>query len=140
MVKRGVADLGNVIVLSSGRYIISTETLPGYFNKDQLQNVKLDASADIEIFANIIAKCLNITVRFAGEEPIDAFTRQYNETMKRVLPGKGIEFVEIPRVCKGDEVISASRVRKSLMEKKYEDIKRLVPLTTHKYLEMKYFE
>ncbi|MBA4685687.1 MAG: adenylyltransferase/cytidyltransferase family protein [Candidatus Galacturonibacter soehngenii] len=140
MVKRGVADLGNVIVLSSGRYIISTETLPGYFNKDQLQNVKLDASADIEIFANIIAKCLNITVRFAGEEPIDAFTRQYNETMKRMLPGKGIEFVEIPRICKGNEVISASRVRKLLKEKEYEYIKRLVPITTYKYLEMKYFE
>lgn len=139
MVKKGVEDLDNIIVLPSGKYIISTETLPGYFNKDDLQSVKLDASNDIDIFGNIIAKCLNITVRFAGEEPIDAFTRQYNETMKRMLPERGIEFIEIPRVCKEEQVISASRVRKLLKEKKYEEIKNLVPMTTYEYLEKKYF-
>lgn len=140
MVKRGVEDLENIAVLSSGRYIISSETLPGYFDKDNLQSVELNASKDIDIFGNIIAKCLNINVRFAGEEPIDAFTRQYNETMKRMLPERGIEFVEIPRVCKEEQVISASRVRKLLKEKKYEEISNLVPNTTYDYMKMKYFE
>jgi [citrate (pro-3S)-lyase] ligase len=140
MIKNVVADLEHITVLPSGRYIISTETLPGYFIKDALQNVKLDASKDLDIFGNIIAKSLNISVRFAGEEPIDAFTRQYNETMKRMLPERGVEFIEIPRVCKGDSVISASRVRKLMKEKKHEEIRKLVPMTTYDYLEKYYFQ
>ena len=35
LVRRGTADLTNVVVLPSGKYVISTETLPGYFDKEK---------------------------------------------------------------------------------------------------------
>ncbi len=97
MVKIGVSDLENVIVIPSGRYIISTETLPGYFEKEEHPNVNLDATDDLELFAGVIAKEFNISVRFVGEEPKDPFTEQYNREMERILPKFGISFYEIPR-------------------------------------------
>ena len=39
---------------------------------------------------------LMLKKRFAGEEPFDAVTRQYNESMKKILLENGMEFVEIP--------------------------------------------
>jgi citrate lyase synthetase len=38
----------------------------------------------------------------------------------------GIEFVEIPRIKTGDDIISASRVRKLIEEKKWEEIQLLI--------------
>lgn len=139
MVKQGVADLDKIAVLPSGRFIISTSTLPGYFDKDKLQYCNLDASEDIELFGSVIAKQFDIKVRFAGEEPLDQFTRQYNHAMSKSLPEYGIRFVEIPRKCSGNEVISASRVRACMKENNYDAIKELVPTTTYKYL-MKYYQ
>ena len=75
------------------------------------------------------------TVRFAGEEPMDNITRQYNQTMKEILPKHGIEFVEIPRKMMGDSVISASRVRALLKNGDFEEIRKIVPQTTFEYLE-----
>lgn len=97
MVKIGVSDLENVVVIPSGRYIISTETLPGYFEKEDHPNVNLDATDDLELFAGVIAKEFNISVRFVGEEPKDPFTEQYNREMERILPKFGVSFCEIPR-------------------------------------------
>ena len=63
MVKMGVADMKNVIVVPSGRYIISTETLPGYFEKEENPYVELDATEDMELFAGVIAKEFDISDR-----------------------------------------------------------------------------
>ena len=54
--------------------------------------------------------------------------------MARVLPEYGIEFVEIPRATIGGEAISASRVRKLLEEKQFDEIEPLVPQPTFEYL------
>ena len=70
----------------------------------------------------------------AGEEPTDNVTRQYNETMKRLLPRYGIEFCEIPRKTFGEEIISASKVREALQVGDFDKIKRLVPSSTLRYL------
>ena len=134
LVKRGVEDLPNVEVLPSGKFIISQTTFSGYFSKAELQDVAVDSSEDVEIFGREIAPTLGITIRFAGEEPLDNVTRQYNETMKKILPRYGVEFREIPRKNRGGEVISASRVRKALKEGDFDTIKNLVPETTLKYL------
>ncbi len=134
LVKRGTKDLKNVKVVPSGSYIISTATLPGYFEKDDLQEVSLDATMDLELYATQIAPFLKINARFAGEEPLDKFTCQYNEAMKMILPKYGIKFVEIPRKLMDDEPISASRVRKKLKERDFEGIKRMVPKATYDYL------
>ena len=86
LVKQGVKHISNVEVLPSGKFIISQQTFSGYFNKAGLQDVAVDSSEDVEIFGREIAPTLGITVRFAGEEPKDNVTRQYNETMKEILP------------------------------------------------------
>lgn len=92
----------------------------------------------MEIFARYIAPELGITKRFAGEEPTDKITKQYNEQMYIILKEFGIEFEEIPRKCCENEVISASKVRQLLKEKNWEEIKRMVPECTYEFLFEKY--
>ncbi|MBR4904210.1 MAG: hypothetical protein IKZ53_06030 [Selenomonadaceae bacterium] len=134
LVRQGVKHILNVEVLPSGKFIISQQTFSGYFNKAELQDVAVDSSEDVEIFAKEIAPTLGITIRFAGEEPKDNVTRQYNETMRRILPCYGIEFCEIPRKDFGDEPVSASSVREALKVGDFDKIKNLVPETTLNYL------
>ena len=138
LVKQGVKNFSNVEVLPSGKFIISQQTFSGYFNKAELQDVQVDSSEDVEIFGREIAPTLGITIRFAGEEPQDNVTRQYNETMKEILPRYGVEFCEIPRKTFGGEVISASTVRKALKVGDFDKIKNLVPPTTLLYLRGRY--
>lgn len=128
------SDLDNVVVIPSGNFIISSLTFSEYFNKSEMQERVIDSSLDVTIFAREIAPCLHITKRFAGEEPFDAVTNQYNETMKRILPEYGIEFVEIPRKKFGEDVISASYVRTLLEKKDFESIRPLVPAPVFDYL------
>lgn len=139
MVKLGVSDIDNVIVIPSGHYIISTQTLPGYFEKEKKPYADFDATEDLELFAGVIAKEMDISIRFAGEEPNDPFTRHYNLEMKRILPQYGIDFCEIKRIEKYGDVISASRVRKYMKENKYDKIKQLVIPKIYDYLEKYYF-
>ena len=134
LVRQGVKHIPNVEVLPSGKFIISQQTFSGYFNKAELQDVAVDSSEDVEIFGKEIAPELGITIRFAGEEPTDNVTRQYNETMKRLLPRYGIEFCEIPRKVLGEEIISASKVREALHAGDFNKIKKLVPSSTLRYL------
>lgn len=138
LVRQGTAHLKNVYVVPSGKMIISTVTFPGYFLKDTPEAVGLDTSLDVSIFGKYIAKAFHITTRFVGEEPFDIVTRNYNESMKRILPSYGIKLVIIPRKEMGDTAISASRVRKLLEEKNFAEIKELVPDTTYLYLRDRY--
>lgn len=138
LVKQGTADIENVIVLPSGEFMISEKTFAAYSNKANLQNEVIDASVDVEIFAKEIAPALGITVRFAGEEPLDNVTRQYNDTMKRILPRYGVAFEVIPRKEFNGAVISASRVRNLLSQKDFKGIAEIVPETTLKYLENRF--
>ena len=125
LIKQGVADLKNITVIPSGRYIISALTFPGYFYKENDNSAIIDSSNDIDIFGKYIAPTLNIKKRFVGEEPIDKVTKQYNETMKERLPLYGIECIEIERKKDDENVISASRVRKYLKEKQFEKNKTI---------------
>lgn len=134
MVKIGVCDLENVIVIPSGKYIISSGTLPGYFEKEDNPEAEFDATEDLEIFGKIIAKEFGIQIRFAGEEPSDQFTNRYNGFMRELLPKYGVEFCEIPRKELAGEVISASKVRECIRDKKYERLKKLVMPDIYNYL------
>lgn len=138
LVKAGTRDIPNVKVIPSGRFVLSSLTFSEYFNKSELQDRVIDTSLDVTVFAQEIAPCLHITKRFAGEEPFDAVTRQYNESMSRILPQYGIEFEEIPRMQTDGEPISASRVRRLLDEKRFDEIEKLVPETTLYYLREKF--
>ena len=134
LVKKGTAHLNNVVVLPSGKFIISATTFPGYFYKDGNKEIEVDTSFDIEIFGKYIAPALDIKIRFAGEEPNDFVTRKYNEEMEETLPKHNVEFIEIKRKEAGGQVISASLVRKLLEKRDFEKIKPLVPQDTFNYL------
>lgn len=134
LVQQGCASLRNVTVMPSGKFILSAETFPEYFTKESKKDITVDPSGDIHIFGKYIAKEFNISIRFVGEEPLDKITRQYNESMRTVLPKYGIQFIEIPRKEEGEGVISASRVRRLMQEGNFEEIKNLVPPTTLEFL------
>lgn len=138
LVRQGTQHLENVYVIPSGKMIISTVTFPGYFLKDTPEAVNLDTSMDVSIFGEYIAKAFHIKTRFVGEEPFDIVTRNYNESMKDILPRYGIKLVIIPRKENGGSAISASRVRKLLEKNNFEEIRALVPETTYMYLCDKY--
>ena len=138
LVKVGTSHLKNVKVLPSGQFIISTLTFSTYFDKENTDGATIDTSLDVETFGSQIAPCLNISVRFVGEEPLDPVTSLYNRSMKEILPKYGVELCEIPRREIDGEVISASRVRKCLEEKNWEEIRKLVPETTYSFLEANY--
>ena len=140
LVKEGVKKFSNVEVLPSGKFIISQQTFSGYFNKENLQDVAVDSSEDVEIFAREIAPTLGITIRFVGEEPEDTVTKSYNDTMKKILPQYGIEVAEIPRREINGEVISAKKVRAALKVGDFDKIKKLVPKTTLKFLRENFSE
>lgn len=135
MIQKGVNHLGNrVKVISSGNFIISNRTFPEYFAKTTLTEEKVDTTNDLALFGAVIAPALRITHRFIGEEPHCNVTKQYNETMKRILPPMGVEVHEIPRIEKDGKTISASLVRQLLKDNDWNIIKDFVPPTTHDYL------
>lgn len=139
MVKRGTANIENVVVVSSGKFIISSLTFPEYFMKDYVKEKNFDVSMDVETFCKYIAPPLNIKKRFAGEEPFDPVTKNYNENMSRILPEYGMEFCEIPRLALDKEhVINATEVRRLLKERDFESIDKYVPESTLEILKEKY--
>jgi len=139
MVKQGTSDLKNVVVVSSGKFIISSLTFPEYFMKDYVKEKNFDVSMDVETFCKHIAPPLHIKKRFAGEEPFDPVTLNYNENMRRILPKYGMEFCEIPRLeLDSERVINATEVRRLLKDRNFEAISEYVPQSTLTILKDKY--
>lgn len=139
MVYYGCKDIKNLTVTSGGKDVISSETFPEYFVKNELQDAEIVAYKDIERFGTIVAPRWCITKRFVGEEPLDNVTKQYNEQMKKYLPRFGIEICEIPRLTTADNIsISASKVRMLLKMKNWEAIRTLVPKSTYVFLKKTY--
>lgn len=137
MVRIGTKDIANVTVVPSGKYNISKNTFAQYFEKDKQIDKIESMEYDIRIFGEVIAKIMNISCRFAGEEPTDAVTRQYNETMRRILPQYDINFTEIPRLKlrkSGGCYISASMVREHLRQENWDALPDFLPETTVSYL------
>lgn len=140
MVENGVADLPNVVVTSSGKFMISSYTFPEYFMKDYVKEKDFDVTNDLELFCKYIAPPLHIKLRFAGEEPLDPVTLNYNENMRKILPCYGIEFCEIPRLALDENrVINATEVRRLLKEGNLDAIKEYVPQSTYDVLTESYF-
>ncbi|MBQ1329357.1 MAG: GNAT family N-acetyltransferase [Mogibacterium sp.] len=146
MIRRGTADIVNCHVYASDLYLISRATFPAYFIKDRAHAEEVRADLDIGFFAGCLAPALGITKRFVGCEPLDPVTRAYNERMRELLPQRGIEFEEIPRLTDGSgEYISAGRVRALMKEaaglsgqdreEVLDKIKALVPQTTFETIE-----
>lgn len=134
MVKKGTQDINNIKVVPSGQYSISKGTFAQYFEKDKKIDEIASMEYDVRIFCEVIAECMNISCRFVGEEPNDPVTRQYNETMKEILPQYDIKLDEIPRMKKGKTYISASRARECIAVGDWEGAADILPETTINYL------
>lgn len=134
MIQEGVRNLDNIMVVPSGEFILSKNNFKEYFSKQEDETLSINAEYDIHVFADYIAGQLHITHRFVGEEPEDKVTKAYNRAMKKILPPKGIAYVEIPRIMVNDEIVSASRVRKYLRDEEYSKAFALLPDTTVQYL------
>lgn len=133
MVKLGTADLKNVTVLPTGPYLISSATFPTYFLKDREQAVQVQCQLDIEIFLRHYVPHFGITHRYVGTEPLSPMTEQYNLALKR-LEDNGVALCELPRLEKEQAPVSASAVRALLEQGALEQLERLVPETTYRYL------
>lgn len=130
LVKEGLSEFKNVIIVPSGPYIISQATFPTYFLKEFNDYAKYYTNIDIRLFMKIMDK-LNIEKRFVGEEPYDKLTNYYNEQLRDNLEDK---LVVIERVKFDNHYISASRVRKLLSDENYKDIENYVPRNVYEFL------
>lgn len=127
IVAEEVSKFDNVILHRGNDYIISKNTFPTYFYKDEKTVLKAYSELDTKIFGRYFVKALNIKKRFVGSEDKDLVTKNYNDTMKKILPQYGVELIEIPRIESGGQVISASVVRKLLKERKLEEAYKYLP-------------
>lgn len=136
LVREGVADIGNVTVLDTSHYAVSSATFPTYFLKRNAPAARIQMELDLVLFASGIAPFFGITRRFAGTEPCCELTDCYNAAMQRILPLYGIELIEIERrqAADGSGVISASRVRELLTGNDRAALHVLVPETTLAFL------
>ncbi len=135
LAREGVEDLRNVVVHTTGSYLVSAATFPTYFIKDKERVDDIRCALDLKIFADYFAKACGITKRFVGTEPLSPVTNVYNRQMKEYLPKRGIEVIEIPRRELDGGVISASRVRALMKEGNLEEIRRLVPMSTFREIQ-----
>lgn len=137
MVTEGVKDINNVIVVPTGKFVISSMTFPDYFNKEDVYNPSMNVAYDFEIFINYIAPTLDLSNRFIGTEPFCKTTRAQHETMKETLPQKGISVIEIDRMENESGPISALKVREMIKNKEFAKLGSFLPKTTLALL-MKY--
>lgn len=130
MIVRGVAHINNVVVCDGSEYSISATTFPTYFLKSLSDASDTQMTLDIDLYRRHIAPALGVTVRFVGTEPDDPLTRRYNELMKSMLP----DVREVARLQQSGVAVSASRVRKAIVENHLAQAARLVPPTTVPYI------
>ena len=117
-VAEGTEDLPAVRLHETKDYLISSVTFPTYFIKEKARVEDVRCTLDLTVFADVFAKEMGITVRYVGTEPLDPVTARYNEIMKEMLPVKGIEVVEVPRLTIDGEIVSATKVREKLKKEK----------------------
>lgn len=144
LVKEGVSHLSNVTVFPGSEYIVSKATFPTYFLKEETLIEQSYMAIDLLLFRKYIAPTLSIHRRYVGTEPLSIITNAYNQAMMHWLKDEQIadepmiDVIEIPRITFSDEAISASRVRALLSQKKYQEIKQLVPPPTWSYITQHY--
>ncbi|MDR1705276.1 MAG: [citrate (pro-3S)-lyase] ligase [Clostridiales bacterium] len=134
LARDSVSDLKNVFVCPTGPYLVSYATLPDYFIKDKVMAKDINYGLDIALFAERFAKPLGIFRRYVGTEPSCVVTAGYNARMKELLPGYGIDVIEVQRREQNGQAVSASAVRALLAEGRLEEVRPLVPEAVYSYL------
>ncbi|MDR2522497.1 MAG: [citrate (pro-3S)-lyase] ligase [Synergistaceae bacterium] len=132
MVEQGCSDLNNVILHQTESYMVSSAVFPAYFLEDEESAIEAQARLDLVMFGKI-ARALNLSRRYVGEEPFSKVTHVYNEVMARELPLMGLELVVVPRAERSGHPISASLVRQLIHDGQLEAVRPLVPPSTFDY-------
>lgn len=127
MARAACADLPNVLVHSTGPYLVSSATFPTYFLKDKNQAGAAHCELDVRLFGERIAPALGITRRYVGSEPLCPVTAGYNARMKALLPEYGVQLIEIERKADAVGPVSASRVRALLEQGNADALASLLP-------------
>ncbi|MGT2888282.1 [citrate (pro-3S)-lyase] ligase [Streptococcus didelphis] len=133
LIKKATAHLDNLIYHETGPYLIGQASFPSYFQEDEESVILSQAQLDANIFSQI-AKTLQISRRYLGDEPNSLVTNHYNAVLAEYLPEHGIECLIIPRKHHKGKLISASTVRQYIKEGNLEAIQDLVPQSTYDFL------
>ena len=136
LIRQGVEELPNVVVIPGGKYLISAATFPGYFTREN-ETVTAQTRLDATLFAARIAPALGIKTRYAGEEPYCEVTDAYNKAMADIFPAYGLQLQVMARAEANGEAISASQVRAAIRRDDWPTVAELVPATTLAYLRSK---
>lgn len=142
LVRAGVAMLperDRIHVHPGSKYIVSKATFPTYFIKDRGIIDMAATAVDLRIFREHVAPALGITHRYVGNEPFCPVTRRYNLDMRHWLerPEPGyppVRVVEIPRLETDGRAISATEVRRRIVDGDILGLQELVPPTTFAYI------
>jgi len=143
LVEEGTAHLPNVVLLKGGPYVVSGATFPSYFLQNEAPDlvIRNQAELDVMIFARHIVPALGIDKRYVGTEPYSETTAAYNAAMKKILPARGVQVIEIERRAEGADAdgrpgyISATKVRRAIREGRLDSILGLLPECTRAYLQ-----
>ncbi|BCR35271.1 nucleotidyl transferase family protein [Mariniplasma anaerobium] len=130
ILKKTISHMKNVHILPSTDYIISRATFPTYFLKDE-QSMDVYTQLDVSIFKQYFMPIFEIDMRYVGQEPLDPLTDTYNKKLVNMLKG---QLTIIERITFEEKVISASYVRLLAKQKKYNELKLVVPHATYRFL------
>lgn len=134
LIKEGTNDLKNVHVVPGGNYIISSNTFPSYFLRQEDERLLEYSRLDAGIFGKYIAPVFNINKRYVGTEPYCNVTNCYNDALMEVLPSFDVEINIVERIEVDGLAVSASIVRELIKSDSWEEIKKLVPYSTYSFL------
>ena len=134
LVLRNIADMPQVLCLDAGPYMISSATFPSYFVPDDDEAILAHAGIDLKIFLRV-AEVLGIGARYVGEEKSSHVTAVYNHMMSRLLPPRGVDVCEIPRLTKDGVVVSASSVRQAIHDGDPETLRLMLSDPSLRYWE-----
>lgn len=134
LVKQGTQYLKNVHVIPGGNYIISSNTFPSYFLRQEDERILEYTRLDAGIFGRYIAPVFNINRRYVGTEPYCKVTNSYNNALMEILPSCGVEVKLVERIVMNGAAVSASSVRELIKSDGWEEIKEIVPQATYDFL------
>ncbi len=142
LIRKGIGHLKNVVMVRGGMYIVSGSIFPAYFLKNETTSdvMEKQAELDVRIFANYVVPLLGIKKRYVGTEEYCTTTAAYNQAMKKILPGSGVEVIEVTRKATTTrymttpEFISASKIRDAIKMDKLDDVIEFLPDSTRDFL------
>jgi len=115
--------LGNVKILPSTEYLVSSATFPNYFLKDNVSRYEYMEMVDPLIFKKYFMPIFNIKKRYIGTE-IKPYMVSYNNALVKALDGK-IEVIK--RYEDNGVIISSSHVRELIYSDGVDAVLKYIP-------------